>query len=58
VVKRAQAHGAILRNMAGDIIAFSPPLIISEKEIDELIDKTRRALDDALPMARERGLVG
>ncbi|HTP48112.1 MAG TPA: aspartate aminotransferase family protein, partial [Casimicrobiaceae bacterium] len=41
VVKRAQAHGAILRNMAGDIIAFSPPLIISEREIDELIDKTR-----------------
>ena len=57
VVKRAQAHGAILRNMAGDIIAFSPPLIISEREIDELVDKTRRALDDTLPMARERGLV-
>ena len=57
VVKRAQAHGAILRNMAGDIIAFSPPLIISEREIDELIDKTRVALDDTLPMARERGLV-
>ena len=57
VVKRAQAHGAILRNMAGDIVAFSPPLIISESEIDELLDKTKRALDDALPMARERGLV-
>src|SRR5215471_14082984 len=57
VVKRAQAHGAILRNMAGDIVAFSPPLIISESEIDELLDKTRRALDDTLPMARERGLV-
>jgi 4-aminobutyrate--pyruvate transaminase len=54
VVKRAQAHGAILRNMAGDVIAFSPPLIISEREIDELLEKTARALDEALAL-RERG---
>jgi hypothetical protein len=33
-------------------------LIISEREIDELIEKTARALDDALPMALECGLVG
>ncbi|HTS21654.1 MAG TPA: aspartate aminotransferase family protein [Casimicrobiaceae bacterium] len=56
LVKRAQHHGAILRNMAGDVIAFSPPLIISDKEIDELLEKTRRALDDTLAMLRERGL--
>jgi 4-aminobutyrate--pyruvate transaminase len=58
LVKRAQQHGAILRNMAGDIIAFSPPLVISEREIDELLDKTTRALDDTLAMVRERGLAG
>jgi len=29
VVRRAQAHGTILRNMPGDIVAFSPPLISS-----------------------------
>jgi 4-aminobutyrate--pyruvate transaminase len=58
LVKRAQQHGAILRNMAGDVIAFSPPLVISEHEIDELLEHTARALDDTLGMVRERGLAG
>ncbi|MGE5142809.1 MAG: aminotransferase class III-fold pyridoxal phosphate-dependent enzyme, partial [Acidobacteriota bacterium] len=56
LVKRAQAHGAILRNMAGDVIAFSPPLVITEAEIDDLVARTARALDDTLAMVRERGL--
>ncbi len=46
LVRRAQEHGLILRAMAGDIIAFSPPLIISEAEIDELLARLQRALDD------------
>ncbi|HET7097303.1 MAG TPA: aminotransferase, partial [Casimicrobiaceae bacterium] len=56
LVKRAQHHGAILRNMPGDIIAFSPPLIISEAEIDELMACFGRALDDTWAMVKERGL--
>ncbi len=56
LVKRAQHHGAILRNMPGDVIAFSPPLVIVEAEIDALLDATARALDDTLAMVRERGL--
>jgi 4-aminobutyrate--pyruvate transaminase len=56
LVKRAQHHGAILRNMAGDVIAFSPPLIITESEIDALLEHTRHALDDTLAMVRDRGL--
>ena len=56
LVKRAQHHGAILRNMAGDVIAFSPPLIITEPEIDALIERTALALDDTQAMVRERGL--
>ena len=43
---RAQANGLILRAMAGDAIAFSPPLIISEAEIDELVSRFTRALDE------------
>jgi 4-aminobutyrate--pyruvate transaminase len=58
LVKRAQHHGAILRNMAGDVIAFSPPLVITEAEIEALLASTARALDDTLAMARERALVG
>jgi 4-aminobutyrate--pyruvate transaminase len=56
LVRRAQHHGAILRNMPGDIVAFSPPLIISEPEIDELLGCFGRALDDTWAMVREKGL--
>ena len=56
LVKRAQHHGAILRNMAGDIIAFSPPLIITEAEIDEMMACFGRALEDTWTMVREKGL--
>jgi 4-aminobutyrate--pyruvate transaminase len=56
LVRRAQHHGAILRNMPGDIVAFSPPLIISEAEIDEMMACFGRALDDTLAMVREKGL--
>jgi 4-aminobutyrate--pyruvate transaminase len=56
LVRRAQHHGAILRNMPGDIVAFSPPLIISEPEIDEMLACFGRALDDTWAMVREKGL--
>jgi len=51
-VRRAQAHGLIVRVLMGDIIAFSPPLIITETEIDELLAKTTLALDDTLAWVR------
>ena len=38
-VRRAQAHGVILRVLGGDVIAFSPPLVISESvELDDAVD--------------------
>jgi 4-aminobutyrate--pyruvate transaminase len=43
--KYAREHGLIAR-FIGDRIAFSPPLIITEAEIDEVMARTRRALDD------------
>jgi 4-aminobutyrate--pyruvate transaminase len=57
LVRRAQHHGAILRNMPGDNVAFCPPLIISEAEIDEMIGCFGRALDDTWAMVKEKGLV-
>ena len=42
----AQEHGAILRAMLGDAIAFSPPLIITKEEIDVLTDCFANALED------------
>ena len=55
LVRRAQHHGAILRNMPGDIVAFSPPLIISEAEIDEMMACFGKALDDTWAMVQEKG---
>jgi len=56
LVRRAQHHGAILRNMPGDIVAFSPPLVISEAEIDEMMGCFGKALDDTWAMVKEKGL--
>src|SRR6478672_7172424 len=56
LVRRAQHHGVILRNMPGDIVAFCPPLIVSEAEIDEMLDAFAKALDDTARMVREKGL--
>ena len=52
LVSRAQAHGLILRVLMGDVIAFSPPLIITESEIDTLLERTKLALDDTLAWVR------
>jgi len=34
--------------LMGDVIAFSPPLIITEAEIDSMVERTRLALADTL----------
>lgn len=52
LVSRAQAHGLILRVLMGDVIAFSPPLIITESEIDALLERTKLALDETLAWVR------
>jgi len=56
LVRRAQHHGAILRNMPGDIVAFSPPLIINDAEIDEMMACFGKALDETWSMVKEKGL--
>jgi 4-aminobutyrate--pyruvate transaminase len=45
LVARAQAHGLIVRNLA-DTIAFCPPLIITDAEIDEVLRRFERALEE------------
>jgi 4-aminobutyrate--pyruvate transaminase len=54
LVRRAQEHGVILRNMPGDIVAFCPPLVIADSEIDELLAGFGKALDDTWAMARTK----
>ena len=44
--KFAEQRGAILRGI-GDTLAFCPPMIIKEAELNELFDRAEKALDDA-----------
>ncbi|MFO0997875.1 MAG: aminotransferase [Alphaproteobacteria bacterium] len=55
LTERLLHHGVIAR-VGGGIIAFMPPLIITEAEIKELARRLNAALDDALAWADERGL--
>jgi putrescine aminotransferase len=41
------ANGLVMR-ATGDTMLVSPPLVISKSEIDELIEKARKSLDDTL----------
>ena len=50
---RAEEHGLIVRAI-GDTISFCPPLIISEAEIDEMLARFGKALDDTAAMLATR----
>ena len=52
-----QHHGLLIRAVAGNSLAFCPPLIITEAQIDEMIDKFEAALQDTLQHARQAGLL-
>jgi 4-aminobutyrate--pyruvate transaminase len=41
-----EQHGVIGRTVPGDILCFSPPLIITAAEVDEMLDRVGRALDE------------
>jgi 4-aminobutyrate---pyruvate transaminase len=56
LIKRAHHHGLILRALA-DSIAFCPPFIINESEMDLMFERFALALEDTLAMVRERGLM-
>ena len=44
---RALEHGLIVRNL-GDTVAFCPPIIITDEQVDELFTKFTAALDETL----------
>jgi len=48
VQARAAEHGIIVRALRNDTIAFCPPLIIEEAQVDALFDAFARTLDDAV----------
>jgi 4-aminobutyrate--pyruvate transaminase len=48
---RAQQHGLLVRALPGDALAFCPPLVIKEAEIDMIVERFGKALDDTAEMA-------
>jgi len=53
----AQEEGLISRFLAGDTVAISPPLIITEAEIEDMFDRLARALDRTLAWAKRERLM-
>lgn len=54
---RAYEHGLITRALpAGDSVAFCPPLIITETQIDDMMDRFARALEDTERMLAGEGI--
>jgi 4-aminobutyrate---pyruvate transaminase len=44
--KLIEGQGVITRAVPGEMLCFSPPLIITEAEVDEMLDRIGRALDE------------
>jgi 4-aminobutyrate--pyruvate transaminase len=50
-----EEHGVIGRTVVNDTLCFSPPLVISKAEIDEMLDRIGKALDAlAVQLRREQ----
>ncbi len=48
VVARSRELGVITRALPNaDTFSFSPPFVVTENELDQMVDVTRQALDDA-----------
>jgi 4-aminobutyrate---pyruvate transaminase len=45
-MKLCEENGVILRSVANDSLCFSPPLVISAEEIDEMLDRVGESLDE------------
>lgn len=56
VVAAAQRNGLIVRALAGDIVAFCPPLIITTNQVNEMFDAVEKALDDVEAHVTKEGL--
>jgi 4-aminobutyrate--pyruvate transaminase len=41
-------NGLIVRNVAGNALAMCPPLIINREQVDEIVDKLKLSIDQAL----------
>jgi 4-aminobutyrate--pyruvate transaminase len=56
LVKLAEHHGVIARMLPNDSLAFSPPLIMTPKEVDQMLDGVEHALDDLTRQLQQEGI--
>jgi 4-aminobutyrate---pyruvate transaminase len=56
LTKLCEANGVIGRALPGDALAFSPPLIITEAEISEMVDGIGKALDELTVQLKRESL--
>ncbi len=55
LTKLCEQHGVIARGLSNDTLAFSPPLVITVAEINEMLDRVGLALDElTVQLRRER----
>ncbi|MDT7952580.1 MAG: aspartate aminotransferase family protein [Acetobacteraceae bacterium] len=55
LAKLCEAHGVIARGLPNDSLAFSPPLIMTEDDVAEMLDRVGEALDElAVQLRREK----
>lgn len=55
-VKACQNEGLILRAVAGNALAFCPPLIITKAEVDEMLKRTKAGVDAAYATLKAEGI--
>jgi putrescine aminotransferase len=53
---RCFANGLVMRHV-GDRMIISPPLVITKSEIDTLIERAAKSLDEAYQLVRQEGLL-
>jgi 4-aminobutyrate--pyruvate transaminase len=54
-VKLIEQNGVIGRAVPGDVLTFAPPLIITKSEIDEMVERIGKALDElTVQLRREK----
>ena len=53
-MERCLDHGLILRAL-GDTMAFCPPLIVTESDVDEILERFGRGLDETLAWVETGG---
>jgi putrescine aminotransferase len=51
--RQASLDNDLVMRATGDIMLIAPPLVITKAQIDELIGKARKALDDAHDMLKK-----